>query len=96
MTEMAGQLNMSEYDTFDKAMDTILKADPTRVRAQMEADRKANTEARENRRHEAAMDKVGAKLAKEMGPVRLIQPENDPVRGAFNQAMKKQRLRKVN
>ena len=75
---------------------SALKADPTRVRAQMEADRKANTEARENRRHEAAMDKVGAKLAKEMGPVRLIQPENDPVRGAFNQAMKKQRLRKVN
>jgi hypothetical protein len=85
----------TEFDKFDKAMDTILKADPTRVKAQMEADRKANAEARANKRFEALVDKRAKKFAKQMGPVHM-SVDNDPVVKVFNDVMKKQRLRKVN
>jgi hypothetical protein len=38
-----------EYENFSKAMDTILKADPAKVRAQMEAEKKQRKEQREEK-----------------------------------------------
>jgi hypothetical protein len=89
---------MSEFEKFDEAMGTILKADSTRVKAQMEADRKSDAEVKEDKRHEAAMDKLGKKTAAAMqGHVRVIGgARSQAIVSAFNEEMKKQRLRKVN
>jgi hypothetical protein len=40
----------SEFNTFNKAMNTILKADPKVVKQQMEDDAKARAEARKAKR----------------------------------------------
>jgi hypothetical protein len=42
----------SEYNDFNSAMDTILKADPAKVKAQMEADKKAREKQRAARKAE--------------------------------------------
>jgi hypothetical protein len=39
-----------EYNTFSKAMDTILKADPKAVKAAMEADKQNREETRKAKR----------------------------------------------
>jgi hypothetical protein len=39
----------TEFDKFDAAMDTILKADPAQVKAEMEADKKQRAEGRSKR-----------------------------------------------
>jgi hypothetical protein len=36
----------AEYDAFNAAMDTILKADPAKVKAEMEDDKRQREEAR--------------------------------------------------
>jgi len=36
----------TDFDKFDAAMDTILKADPARVKAEMAADKQARSKAR--------------------------------------------------
>jgi len=43
-----------EYDNFNTAMDTILKADPKAVKEQMEAEKKANTEKRKTKKSSAS------------------------------------------
>lgn len=52
----------------------------------------------EDRRHEAYMDKLGAKLAKEMGPVHIHMSgiPNDPLVKVANEVFRKAALRKVN
>ncbi len=37
---------MADYENFNKAMDTILRADPKAVKAAMEAEQKANAKER--------------------------------------------------
>jgi hypothetical protein len=49
----------------------------------------------EDRRHEAAMDKLGAKLAKKIGSVRVLGG-GSPVVKAFNEVKQKERRRKIN
>ncbi len=49
----------------------------------------------EDRRHEAAMDKLGAKLAKEMGPVRVVGGDS-PAAKEFNEVKQRKRRRKIN
>jgi hypothetical protein len=49
----------------------------------------------QDRRHEAAVDKLGTKLAKQMGPVRVLGGDS-PVVKAFNEVKQKERRRKVN
>jgi hypothetical protein len=49
----------------------------------------------EDRRHEAAMDKLGTKLAKKMGSVRVLGGDR-PVVKAFNEVKQKERRRKIN
>ena len=44
----------SEFDSFNSAMDTILKADPKAVKAQMEAEKKANAEKRKTKKSSAS------------------------------------------
>jgi hypothetical protein len=39
-------MNKSESETFDAAMDAILKADPAKVKAQMDAEKKEREEQR--------------------------------------------------
>lgn len=39
----------TEFDTFDAAMDTILKADPAAVKAAMEADKRDRAQARQTK-----------------------------------------------
>lgn len=46
----------SEYDTFNSAMDTILKADPAKVKAQMEAEKKEREEQRKAKKQPSASD----------------------------------------
>lgn len=41
-----------EFDNFNSAMDTILKADPKAVKEAMEAEKQANAEKREQRQTE--------------------------------------------
>jgi hypothetical protein len=42
-----------EYDSFNRAMDTILKAKPETVKAQMEAEKKKREERRKTKRASA-------------------------------------------
>jgi hypothetical protein len=49
----------------------------------------------EDRRHEAAMDKLGAKLAKKMGPVRVLGGDNVPMK-VLSEEFKKSARRKIN
>ena len=42
-------MRKSEYGVFNSAMDTILKADPAKVKAEMEADKKQRAEVRSKR-----------------------------------------------
>ena len=44
----------SEFDSFNSAMDTILKADPKAVKEQMEAEKKANAEKRKTKKSSAS------------------------------------------
>jgi hypothetical protein len=44
----------TEYDTFNRAMDTILKADPKVVKQAMEAEKKANAEKRKAKKPSAS------------------------------------------
>jgi hypothetical protein len=39
-------MSKSEYGVFNSAMDTILKADPAKVKAEMEAEKQLRAEAR--------------------------------------------------
>jgi hypothetical protein len=51
----------------------------------------------DHRRHEADMDKAGAKAAKEMeGHVRFFGVENDPVTKVLSEVFQKSARRKVN
>lgn len=43
----------SEYEKFNTAMDTILKADPTKVKAEMEAEKREREEQRKAKRASA-------------------------------------------
>jgi hypothetical protein len=45
-----------EFDEFNSAMDTILKADPAKVKAQMEADKKQREEQRKAKKQPSASD----------------------------------------
>lgn len=47
-----------EYDNFNKAMDTILKADPAKVKAEMEADKRDRAEQRKAKKQPSALDRV--------------------------------------
>jgi hypothetical protein len=42
----------SEYEAFNSAMDSILKADPAKVKAQMEAEKKQREESRKAKKAE--------------------------------------------
>jgi hypothetical protein len=44
----------SEYKTFDAAMDTILRADPAKVKAEMDADKQQRAEERSKKHAQAA------------------------------------------
>jgi hypothetical protein len=46
----------SEYDTFNSAMGKILRADPAKVKAQMEAEKKEREEKRKVRKQSSASD----------------------------------------
>ena len=46
-----------EFDEFNSAMDTILKADPAKVKAQMEADKKEREEKRKAKKAEESPKK---------------------------------------
>lgn len=49
----------------------------------------------QERKHEADVDRIAEKMGREMGPVRVLGEES-PIVEAFNEAMKKKRLRGVN
>jgi hypothetical protein len=49
-----------------------------------------------HRRHEAAVDKLGAKFAKQMGPVHMTGVEDDPLLKVANEVFQKAARRKVN
>jgi hypothetical protein len=52
----------NELESFNKAMDTILKADPAKIRAQMEAEKKERKERRKAKKQPSAFDPAsGAK-----------------------------------
>jgi hypothetical protein len=91
-----------EFDTFDAAMDMILKADSAQVKAGLAADKEARSSARlkaaSEKRHGAFMDRAGARLAKEMGPVHVSgrSEKDDPVLKVFNEVFQKSARRKVN
>ncbi len=57
---------------------------------------KSEAELEEDRRHEAAMDRLGKKFAKMMGPVHVSGVDNDPLVKAANEVFRKAALRKVN
>lgn len=44
----------AEFQNFNSAMDTILKADPKAVKEQMEAEKKANAEKRKTKKSSAS------------------------------------------
>jgi hypothetical protein len=44
----------TEYETFSKAMDKTLKADPAKVKAQMEAEKKEREEQRKAKKQPSA------------------------------------------
>lgn len=46
--------NNAEFEKFNTAMDTILKADPKAVKEQMEAEKKANAEKRKTKKSSAS------------------------------------------
>jgi hypothetical protein len=46
-----------EFKAFDEAMDTILKADPVRVKAEMEADKRQREELRKAKKPPSALDR---------------------------------------
>jgi hypothetical protein len=48
--------NNPELDKFNSAMDTILKADPAKVKAQMEAEKKEREEQRKAKKRPSASD----------------------------------------
>jgi hypothetical protein len=49
-------LSNPEYEQFNSAMDKILKADPARVKAQMEAEKKEREEKRKAKKQPSASD----------------------------------------
>jgi hypothetical protein len=48
----------SEYDKFDDAMATILRADPKAVKEAMEAEKHANAEKRKAKKKPSALDRA--------------------------------------
>ena len=55
----------SEYKTFDAAMDTILRADPAKVKAEMDADKQQRAEDR-GKKHAQAAEQAFKKAGKAM------------------------------
>jgi hypothetical protein len=55
----------------------------------------AAMEDAEDRRHEAAMDKLATKLAKKMGAVRVLGRDNEPMK-VLSEQFKKSARRKIN
>ena len=53
------QMNRSEYDNFNKAMDTILKADPKAVKDAMEAEKQEREDQRKAKRASADRASTG-------------------------------------
>ena len=43
-----------EFENFNRAMDAILKADPTKVRAEMEADKQRRAQLRKTKKQPSA------------------------------------------
>lgn len=57
---------------------------------------KSEAELAEDRRHEAAMDRLGKKFAKRMGPVHVSGVDNDPLVKVASEVFRKAALRLVN
>lgn len=79
----------NESKKFDTAMDTILRADPVKVKAEMEQDKAARAKQR----------RLGARINKlsREGPVRVSRDAKDnPALQAFNEVNQKAARRKVN
>jgi hypothetical protein len=55
---MSGKAN--ELDTFNSAMDKILRADPKTVKAQMEAEKRQREELRKAKKQPSASGRVSA------------------------------------
>jgi Na+/phosphate symporter len=51
----------NEYSTFNKAMDTILRADPKAVKEAMETEKKTNAEKRKTKKSSASGHASGDK-----------------------------------
>jgi len=51
---------MSEYEKFNKAMGTILRADPKAVKEAMEAEKRANAEKRKAKQKPSVSDRVSS------------------------------------
>ena len=49
-----------EFETFDAAMSTILKADPAKVRAEMEADKREREEQRKAKKQPSASGRASS------------------------------------
>jgi hypothetical protein len=49
-----------EFETFNTAMDVILKADPAKVKAQMEEDKKRREEERKTKKQSSALDRASS------------------------------------
>lgn len=48
----------SEFNKFNSAMDTILKADPAKVKAEMEEDKRLRDEQRKAKKQSSALNRV--------------------------------------
>jgi hypothetical protein len=55
---MESAMSKSEFDKFDAAMSTILKADPKAVKAAMDADKAANAKKRKAKKRPSALGRV--------------------------------------
>jgi hypothetical protein len=50
----------AEYDKFNTAMDTILKADPVKIKAEMEADKREREEQRKAKKQPSASGRASS------------------------------------